>query len=1255
MATKHTTASAQAAAALQPSDYVHLHNHTHHSLLDGLTKIPDMVARVKELGMEACAITDHGTMSGAIEFYKAAKNVGIKPIIGIETYVAARTRHDRDPAKDKARYHLTLLAMNHKGYQNLMQLSTIANLEGVYYKPRIDHELLEQYNEGIICMSGCIGGELGENLRNDDYEKAKEIAGWYKSVFGDRYYMELQDHGHPEARSHWPEQKKVNDYIERISEELDIPCVVTSDGHYLNHEDQEAHEILLCVGTGAYLSDEKRMSLKDFELHLTTPEDIISRWQTTNPQAIANTKAIADRCDVEIKLGDILIPKFPTPNGESEKEYLDHLVYSGMAARYAGMKLEDAKKLPNDELRAMLSDDQIERLDMEFGVLDNMGYNGYFLIVQDFINWGKSQGIIFGPGRGSAAGSIIAYALNITDLDPLHYDLLFERFLNPDRISMPDIDIDIQDTRRGEVIEYCARKYGSERVANICTFGTMAARASVRDVARVLQVPYGESDRLAKLIPPPVQGRHVPIKKSLEEDPDLKKEYESNPTAKTVYDFASRLEGTIRSHGVHAAGVVIAPDDLVKYVPLEMAQKGVVATQYPMGPVEELGLLKMDFLGLSNLSIINNALRIIRKVYKTDIDLSTLPLDDEETYKLFQRGDTTGVFQLESAGMKRYLRELKPSVFEDIIAMVALYRPGPMQFIDSFIKRKHGEEEITYLHPGMENSLKNTYGILVYQEQFMQISKEWCGFTGGQADTLRKAVGKKKIDLMKKVKPEFVEGAVKVGGATKEIAEQFWDALEEFANYCFNKSHAACYGLIAYWTAYLKAHYPDAFMAALMTSDQDDTERLAIEMTECKHMGIEVLNPDVNESFVEFAVVPGEKKIRFGMAAVKGVGVGAVEEIIRAREADGPFKSVEDFAKRVSTSKFNRKAWESLIKTGAFDSFGDRSDLLFNLDTIVAFAQKTQKEAASGQTDLFGMLGDESADVQPTMQLQPAPAKHTNKERLMWERELMGLYISAHPLDAYETYLSEQAQPLTQLVPEYDGRLMTIGGIITTVRTIVTKSGSKMAFAGIEDKFGEGEVIVFPNLYEQVGAKLVQDAVIRVTGKNSARDRDGNLGSESKMIADEIELISDDDLRQYQSTGRKMEAPKMSSKVKQERRTAFRAQMTQRAGAARVSTAKGTNMKSTPADATNTPPHPVATHAVPETEKLFLHIKNPSDHDKLVALKSLCSEYAGVTDVVLVLGEANKSAMRMPFRVEAGDQLMSQLRQTLGDECVVLK
>ena len=1237
---------------LKASDYVHLHNHTHHSLLDGLTKIPELVSKTKELGMEACAITDHGTMSGVIDFYKSAKKAGIKPILGMEAYVAARSRHDRDPAKDKTRYHLTILAMNNKGYQNLMQLSTTANLEGVYYKPRIDRELLEKYNEGLIILSGCAGGELGENLRNDNYAEAKRIAQWYKSIFGDRYYLEMQDHGHPMARSRWDVQGKINEGLEKLSAELDIPVVVSSDGHYLEHADQEAHEILLCVGTGAYLSDEKRMSLKDFELHLTEPEDIISRWSKTNPSAIANTRAIADRCNVEIDLGRILIPKFPTPNGESEKEYLDHLVYQGMGRRYAGLAVEVLKDMTNEQVRQKLKPEQVERLDMELAVLDNMGYNGYFLIVQDFINWGKEQGIIFGPGRGSAAGSIIAFALNITDIDPLKYDLLFERFLNPDRISMPDIDVDIQDTRRDEVIAYCSEKYGHDRVSNICTFGKMAARAAVRDVARVLQMPYSDADRLAKSIPPPAQGRHIPLRVSVVEDPDLKKEYDNNPAAHRVLDYAMKLEGTIRSHGVHACGVVIAPDDLVKYLPLEYAQKGVVATQFPMGEVEELGLLKMDFLGLSNLSIINNAMRIIKKVYKTKIDLSTLPLDDEETYKLFQRGDTTGVFQLESAGMKRYLRGLKPSTFEDIIAMVALYRPGPMQFIDSFIRRKHGEEEITYLHPGMENSLKNTYGILVYQEQFMQISKEWCGFTGGQADTLRKAVGKKKIDLMKKVKPEFVEGAIKVGGATKEVAELFWDQLEEFANYCFNKSHAACYGLIAYWTAYLKAHYPDAFMAALMTSDQDDIERLAIEMTECRHMNIDVLAPDVNESFVEFAVVPGESKIRFGMAAVKGVGVAAVEEVLRARDLDGKFNGIEDFAKRVSSSKFNRKAWESLIKTGGFDSMGDRSDLLFNLDTITAFSSKTQKAATSGQTDLFGMLSDGGEAMQSTMQLQPAPTKHTNKERLTWERELLGLYISAHPLDGYATYLSEQAQPLTQLVPEYDSRVMTIGGLITTVRTIITKSGTKMAFVGLEDKFGEGEVIVFPNLYEQVGAKLVQDAVVRVTGKNSARDRDGNLGSESKMIADEIVVVSDDDLASYESTGRKMDTPKVSAKVKQERRSAYKAS---RSGAAPISKASSGVTKKTVA-ANMTAPKPAA-QAAPElpASRLYLHVKDPNDHEKLVAMKSLCSKHVGVTDVVLVLGEIDKSAIRLPFRVSADDGLCDQLRTVLGDNAVILR
>lgn len=1198
--------------------------------------------------MEAAAVTDHGTMSGILDYYKTAKKAGIKPIIGIETYVATRSRFDRDPGKDKQRFHLTVLAMNNTGFHNLMKLSTRANLEGMYYKPRIDHELLEELNEGLIVLSGCASGEIGVALKEDDYDRAREIAKWYKSIFGDRYYLELQDHGHPKSNTHWDVQEKINEGLLKLSKELDIEMVVTCDGHYLTHEYQDAHEILLCVGTGSYLSDEKRMSLKDFELHLTDPRDIIDHWGEEFPEVIRNTKKIADRCDVEIELGRILIPKYPLPDGENEHSYLLRLTYQGLLQRYNGASKEEAEKLDPDEIIPKLSDEVRERAEMELGVMGNMGYEGYFLIVQDFINWGKSQGIVFGPGRGSAAGSIVAYALNITDLDPLKYGLLFERFLNPDRISMPDIDVDIQDTRRDEVIEYCAKKYGEDHVSNIATFGKMFGRMAVRDVARVLEVPYAESDRLAKLVPPPNQGRHIPLSVSIKEDADLRNEYENNPTAKEVLDYAIQLEGTIRSHGVHACGVVIAPDTLANYIPLEMAQKGVVATQFPMGEVEELGLLKMDFLGLSNLTIINNAMRIIRKAYKKEINLSELPLDDKKTYELFQRGDTTGVFQLESAGMKRYLRGLKPTTFEDIIAMVALYRPGPMQFIDSFIRRKHGEEEITYLHSGMKNSLKNTYGILVYQEQFMQISKEWCGFTGGQADTLRKAVGKKKIDLMKKVKPEFVEGAVKVGGATKEIAETFWTQLEEFANYCFNKSHAACYGLIAYWTAYLKAHYPDAFMAALMTSDHDDTDRLAIEITECKHMGISVLSPDVNESFVEFAVVPNENKIRFGMSAVKGVGVGAVEEVLRARE-DGPFTSVEDFARRVSTSKFNRKAWESLIKSGAFDDMDDRSDLLFNLDSITSFASKLQKEAASGQTNLFGMLGgDDAASVQSTLHLQKAPVKHDDKERLMWERELLGLYISAHPLDRYETYLSEQTQPLTQLVPEYDSRMMTVGGIISTVRTIVTKSGSKMAFVGIEDKFGEGEIIVFPNLYEKVGAKLVQDAVIRVSGKNSARDRDGNLGNESKLIADDIIAITDNDINGYESTGRKMEAPKISSAVKKERREAYR---NQKNGASPKSVVKNDAAKPQPKT------HSAPVNVAPEipASKLFVYIKDPNDHSRLVKMKSVCGENAGTTDVVLVLGEKEKSAMRLPFKVDANDNLLSQLKNTLGEECVVLK
>ncbi|MBC7746617.1 DNA polymerase III subunit alpha, partial [Pedobacter sp.] len=1115
-----TKGSTTAGATLAASDYVHLHNHTHHSLLDGLTKVPELVSRVKELGMSAVAMTDHGTLSGTIEFYKACKAQGIKPIIGIEAYIASRTIHDRDPAKDKARFHLIILAMNNTGYQNLMQLSTIANLEGMYYKPRMDHDMLEKYNEGLIILSGCASGELSELLRHDDYEGAKKVAAWYKSVFGDRYYLEIQD-------SKWDVQLKINAGLMRMSKELDIECVITSDAHYVVPSDTEAHEILLCVGTGAYLSDQDRMSLRDFHLHVTDPKEVIERWGEEHGEKVVNTKTIADRCDVTLEFGKILIPAFPVPEGKNEQSYLHQLVWQGLAWRYKGIARDRAATLTEAEVREMLPKEHVIRADFELGVIGSMGFNGYFLIVWDFINWGKNQGIIFGPGRGSAAGSIIAYSLNITELDPLKYDLLFERFLNPDRISMPDIDIDIQDTRRDEVIQYCVQKYGTNRVANIATFGKMAARAAVRDVSRVLQVPYGEADRLAKMVPPPVQGRHVLLSRSIVDDADMKHEYETNPTAKKVIDFAVRLEGTIRSHGVHAAGVVIAPDDIVKFVPLEMAQKGVVATQYPMGPVEELGLLKMDFLGLSNLTTINNAQRIIKKVYKVDIDLATIPLDDEKTFGLLQRGDTTGVFQLESAGMKRYLRELKPTEFEDIIAMVALYRPGPMQFIDEFIKRKHGEREITYPHDSMENSLKSTYGILVYQEQVMQISKEVCGFTGGEADTLRKAIGKKSIDLMAKMKDKMIAGGEATSGIDRALMERFWKQLEDFAAYCFNKSHAACYGLIAYWTAYLKANYPAAFMAALMTSDQDDLDRLAIEINECRHMGLQVLPPDINESYVEFGIVPGTNQIRFGMAAVKGVGAGAVEEILRARK-DGPLLSIGDFAKRVSTSKFNRKAWDALIRAGGFDALGDRSDLLFNLDTIVGYASRMQKDALSNQADLFGGLSE--AVAVPEIKLEPAPTKHHERERLQWERDLLGLYLSAHPLDHYDAYFEEKTVPLSSLKPEHDKKAVIVGGVISSVRQILTKNGGKMAFMAIEDKSGEGEVIVFPNLYEEVSATLIQDSVITVSGKISSTDKAGNTLGEPKIIADEITIVTQEELDAYKATGTRMKALKPRQK-----------------------------------------------------------------------------------------------------------------------------
>lgn len=1203
---------------LSASDYVHLHNHTQYSLLDGLTRVGPLMDFVQEQGMSAVAMTDHGTLSGAIDFYKEATSRGVKPIIGIETYVAARKHTDKEPGKDKLRYHLILLASNMTGYQNLMKLSTVANLDGYYYFPRIDHDLLEQYNEGIIALSACMGGEIGDALKQGQYEKAVEIASWYKSVFGDRYYLEIQDHGHPKNPMYNAEQEEINNQVLRLSKELNIPAVVTCDAHYLKHEDQDAHEILLCVGTGSFLSDEKRMSLKDFPLHVTEPAELIERWGADYPDLITNTKAIADRCDLTLELGKILIPQFPVPKGENEKTYLHKLVYQGLAWRYGTVAEDTAATMSIEAVKKILPKDILDRTQYELQVIDNMGFNGYFLIIQDFINWGKDNGIVFGPGRGSAAGSIIAFALKITELDPIKYDLLFERFLNPDRISMPDIDIDIQDTRRDEVIQYCVEKYGKERVANIVTFGRMFARNAVRDVARVLQVPYADADRLAKMIPAPVQGRHIPLEKSIQEDYDLKTEYESNETSRKVLDQAMRLEGTIRSHGVHAAGVVIAPDDIVKFVPLEMAQKGVVTTQYPMNPIEDLGLLKMDFLGLSNLTIIKNALRIIKKVHNKDIDINAIPLDDIKTYELLQRGDTTGVFQLESSGMKRYLKELKPTVFEDIVAMVALYRPGPMQFIDDFIGRKHGTRQITYPHDSMENALRNTYGVLVYQEQVMQISKEVCGFSGGEADTLRKAIGKKNAELMAKMKDKMIEGGNKHSGIDHQLMESFWKQLEDFAAYCFNKSHAACYGLIAYQTAYLKAHYPAAFMAALMTSDYDDIDRLAIEIAECKHMGIDVLPPDVNESFVEFAVVPKTKQIRFGMSAIKNVGISAVEEIIRAR-TEKPFDSLETFLSSVNTRIVNKKALESLIKAGAFDRFGERSVLLHNIELLLGFASRLQKERASGQTDLFGNAID-SPVAQAQLVLDTNAIIHTQREMLVWERELLGIYVSKHPLESYEHLLAEQTVPMNTLKPEHDGKAVTVGGAVQDVREITTKNGQKMAFVKLGDKTSELELILFPSIYQQTIGIWERDRVVLCRGKISAKDREGNIGEDIKIMVDDAREVTHEQALAYQPTGKVKARPKPSKTAK--------------------AAIKAAPSQSIDAEA---------------AKRLYIRLQHSNDQDMLLSLKSAIDNRRGDTEVVLVLGQQdNKQIIKLPMRVKSDQATIVSIGELVGTENVKL-
>ncbi len=1203
-----------AGVKLGVEDFVHLHNHTHFSVLDGLTKVPALIKRVKEFGMEAVAMTDHGTMSGVIEFYKEAKANSLKPIIGMEAYIASRKLTDKEPSKDKQIFHLTVLAMNDSGYRNLMRLSTIANLEGFYYKPRLDFETLSKYQDGLIILSGCIGGEVADSIRNGQISYAYDIALKYKKLLGDRYYIEIQDHGHPDHDGYWDEQEKVNSELIKLSKELKIPCVLTCDAHYLRPEDKDAHEILLCVQTGSYLNDKDRMSLANFDLSVTDPVDVIKRWGKTHPEVILNSKKIADRCDVSINLGSILIPKFPVPEGEDEKTYLHKLVWQGLAWRYAEVSLRDSEKLGLEQAKLSLSKEIIDRAEYELKVINEMGFNGYFLIVQDFIRWGKDRGIVFGPGRGSAAGSIVAYSLRITEIEPLKYNLMFERFLNPGRISMPDIDIDIQDTRRDEVITYCVEKYGHDRVANIVTFGRMAARNAVRDVARVLEVPYADADRLAKMIPPPIQGRHIPLKTSIKEDKVLSQEYKNSSSAKRIFDLAMQLEGTIRSHGIHAAGVVIAPDDLFNFTPLEMAQKGVVATQYSMGPIEELGLLKMDFLGLANLTILKNALRIIKKVYGNAIALDNIPIDDDKTLNLFRLGDTTGVFQFESAGMRRYLKELKPNLFEDIIAMNALYRPGPMQEIPRFIKGKNNQSSITYLHKSLEPILEDTYGVMVYQEQIIKLLQLVAGYSPGEADLVRKAIGKKKRDIMQAEEPKFIEGCLKQG-LTNSQAKQLWAQIQPFADYSFNKAHATCYAQIAYWTAYLKAHYPAAFMAALMTSDYDDTDRLAIEISECQKMGIPVLPPDINESFNEFGVIIDEDKtsIRFGLSAIKNVGSNAVEEIIRTR-AGKPFNSFEDYLLRVDYHAVNKKSLESLIKAGVFDRFHSRKLLLDNMDLILAFTSRTQKQANSGQTDLFG--GTENvAEVNVSLNLPSI--KDTNevsKEQLMWERELLGLYLSSHPLAHFEPYLKNQAKPISSITTDMDGSTVQIGGIVNAVREITTKKGQKMAFVRIEDLSGDTEIILFPNSYQQTQNLWTQDKVVIVKGKVNAKDRDGNLSDEVKVLVDEAREITQQQAQDYIPTAEKNQVD--------------------------LNVLSGPGAKGIP--------NPNA--------RLYIKLESSDDTGLLRNLKKTIDNYSGDTEVVLVLdNQSKRQAIKLPSGIDIKGDGPKLLRELIGNENVAVK
>ncbi|XOB42472.1 MAG: DNA polymerase III subunit alpha [Candidatus Nealsonbacteria bacterium] len=1051
------------------SKFTHLHVHSHYSLLDGLPKIDDLLDYTKKLGMDSVAITDHGVLYGAVEFFKKAKKYEVKPIIGCEAYVAFKGMHQKRAHIDNRIYHLVLLVKNEIGYKNLVKLSTKAHLEGFYYKPRIDDELLAQYSEGLIGLSACLKGKIPQLVLENKIKEAKETALKYKKIFGNNnFYLELQHHPNIEK------QKKVNEVLISFSKELKIPLVATNDTHYLRPEDAEAQDTLMLINTGADPNDPERLTIKADDFSLKKPEQMIKDFKDV-PEAIENTLKIAEQCNFEFKLGEIKLPKFQTPNNETPPQYLKELCKEGLKKKYGHL----VKKEVTD------------RLNYELDMIERMGFSSYFLIVADFVNWAKEKRIVVGPGRGSVAGSLASYLLNITSIDPLKYNLLFERFLNPSRISMPDIDLDFTDRRRDEVIEYVTKKYGKEKVAQIITFGTMAARAVIRDVGRALSYPYDYCDRIAKMIP----FGHS-LDETLAKIPEFRQLYETDSKAETLINLAKKLEGVARHASTHACGIVISANPLDNIVPLQHPTQNDnnIITQYEMHAIEDLGLLKMDFLGLKNLTIIEDTLTRIYAIHKKKIDIENLPLNDRQTYKLLQKGKTVGVFQMESGGFQRYLKQLKPDEFEDIITILALYRPGPISLIPEYIARKQGRSKIEYLHPKLKEILKETYGLLVFQESLMLIAQKLAGFSLAEADVLRKAVGKKIKKLLVEQKQKIIKG-MKENGIEENVARKIWEWILPFARYGFNKSHSCAYAMIAYQTAYLKTHYPVEFMSALLTAEKSDVERIGFLIDECKKMGIEVLAPNINESWRNFSVIPHKKQMRFGLFAIKNVGEGIVNTIIDERKERGPFQSINDFILRINSKGLNKKSLESLIKAGAFDKFEERNQLLFNLERLLSYSRETQRMKSNGQIGLF-----DGIQTSTEIKLETTEAA-TKSEKLSWEKELLGLFVSAHPLDDYRNILEKKTTKIAQLAKFPTRRTIRIGGIISKIKKIITKKGRPMLFMSLEDLSDKIEVVVFPSIIEKKPTLFKENKIVFVSGKIS------NRSTTPKLICEDIEEI----------------------------------------------------------------------------------------------------------------------------------------------------